>query len=134
MIKSNELRIGNFVKRTNKLTKEELIIELAASCILDISSNGEMSSFNYEAITLNDEFILKLGFEKKSYFTTGIKVEVIYYQLNNFVIFILHNSFEVELINKSGDQFNLYKNFKKEVHILQNIYFLLRNKELTLKQ
>lgn len=49
---ANELRIGNLVKRTNKHTKEEIIYELTASCILDISANGEKSSFIYEPILL----------------------------------------------------------------------------------
>jgi hypothetical protein len=54
-----DLRIGNWVKRTNKHSQEVLNIELTASDILDISANGENSSFIYELISLTEELLKK---------------------------------------------------------------------------
>jgi len=63
-MEAKELRIGNLVYRTNKLTKKKLTIKLTASCILDIACNGVMSSYIYEPIPLTEEWLEKLGFEK----------------------------------------------------------------------
>jgi hypothetical protein len=144
-MRAEELRIGNLVMYNgmimkiseiqspkplkDKMYSDKYIIELfdgagLISCVFE----------EIQAITLAEEWLIKLGFEKKSWFSKGIVIECIYYQLNDFVIYLLPKSFEIELINKSGEQFNLYKNFKKEVHILQNIFFALTQTELKLNQ
>lgn len=121
-MKASELRIGNLVYRTNKLTKEKLIIELTASCILDIHANGEMSGFIYEPIPLTEEWLLVFGFEKGS----DVMGDCFYIESEkqeDFSISLLGNGFYIHGIELSI----------VSVHQLQNLYFALTNEELTVK-
>ena len=68
---AQDLRIGNYVYRTNKQTKEKLLIEVTPSCIMDIHSNGENSSFIYEPIPLTEEWFLKC--KSNSIFNNGFE-------------------------------------------------------------
>ena len=77
-----ELRIGNLVYRTNKQTKEKIVLELTASCILDISANGEISSFIYEPIPITEEWLLRFGFVKSSIDSNNAWLNLRYRQLN----------------------------------------------------
>jgi hypothetical protein len=81
-------------------------------------------------LELTEKWAIKLGFKKIVFETSINTLEIVYYKKENFVIYILDDSFEVELIKKDGSQFNLFTNFKKEVHKLQNVYFELTGKEL----
>lgn len=108
---ANELRIGNLVYRTNKLTKEKILIELTASDILDVSANGEMSYFIYKTIPLTEEWLFEFGFLNFGY---------------------RYSKPELKLDIIKGDGYYL-SNVSKEieyVHKLQNLYFALTNKEL----
>jgi len=127
-MKTTELRQGNLVYKIRPDGKEIIEVENIYKHFI----NG-LGISAIEPIPLTEEWLLNLGFERKSWFSKGIVIECIYYQLNYFVVYLLPNSFEIELINRSGDQFNLYRNFKKEVHILQNAFLTLEEKELTLK-
>ena len=125
-MKANELRIGNLVYRTNKQTKEKLLIELTASCILDISANGENSSFIYKPIPLTEEILLKYGFvsggAKQLLFITLDKKDECYLYLNPLGKGIA--------IDQNGKECSFEIEFKY-VHQLQNIFFALTNEELT---
>lgn len=124
-MEANELRIGNLVNRTNKLTKEKLQIELSASCILDISCNGVMSSYIYEPITLTEEWLLNLGFIAKSIYDD--------YELEGLII-----SSSIRIISTNERScFNLVLSedsiFNRRllcVHDLQNLFFALKEEEL----
>lgn len=108
---ANELRIGNLVYRTNKLTKEKILIELTASDILDVSANGEMSYFIYKTIPLTEEWLSKLNYLP---FINN------HYTISGHQIFKCN---DILLCDKTG-------NVLKHVHKLQNLYFALTNKEL----
>ena len=129
----NELRIGNLV---NYKDKPRVVYQIRNSgCDFHIAGN-DFHSYIWDAIKpipLTEELLLKFGFVKKSWLTKGIVIESTYFQLNNFIVYLLNDSFEIELINKSGEQFNLYKNWDKEVHKLQNIYFDIEGEELITK-
>ncbi len=126
-----ELRIGNLLMYSDNSEIWEVsgIHEFGIDCFDDVEETY-MEYENFEPIALTEEWLLNFGFKKKSYFTQGIIIECVYYQLGIFVVYLLPNSFEVEIITKSGDQFNLFKNWNY-VHELQNIYFIFENKELT---
>ncbi len=117
-LQANNLRIGNLVNRTNKLTKEKLEIELTASCILDISANAEISSFVYEPIPVTEEWLLKFGISK----------------------WILDGRFEVRLNEAYGISIYAWQSGNcifichlDYVHQFQNWYYLhSKEKELTL--
>ena len=117
-MEAKELRIWNLVERTNKQTKEKLTLELTASCILDISCNGVLSSFNYEPIPLTEEWLLKFGFETKGINRpkwTKWKVDLIEDEKGIF----------------SFDESRIYIDIEF-VHQLQNLYFALTGEELEL--
>lgn len=124
-LKANELRLNNLCYRTNKLTKEKILIELTASCILDISANAEMSSFVYEPIPLTEEWLLKFGW-------------VLDFENQNIKSF-MHKTLDIDKINcvisNNFFYWNCWENtyFPKYVHQLQNLYFTLTNKELEIK-
>lgn len=124
-MKATELRIGNLSERTNKQTKEKLLIELIASDILDIHASGERSSFIYEPIPLTEEWLLKLGFKYYS-LPSENNVKRGYYTMK------YGSTFKIIISNKKY----YFLNFRKEIeyaHQLQNLYFALTGEELTIK-
>ena len=132
-MKAEELRINNLVSRTNKLTKENSIIELTASCILDIHANGEMSSFIYEPILLTEEWLLKFGFEQSL-------IDKKLYKYMNFIFFKLEyeytNSIDFDYIsaNLRGTNAGSFMCRLYFAHQLQNLYYALTQTALTLKK
>jgi|SRR5690606_18891832 len=123
MIQANELRIGNYVRCVEgniiKINKEDFI------CILT-------NTYEVDPIPLTEEILLKCGFERKSYTTKGVEIEVIYYKIGNIVVYLMRDFFEIEITTSSG-QFNLHKTFPKKLHQLQNLYFALTGEELEVK-
>lgn len=123
-MKAQDLRIGNLVKRTNKLTKEKLIIELTASCILDISANGEMSSFIYEPINLTEKQVIDFGFKN-----TDDYYEYYRYKHSHWLkVQVFPDGKGILLIDNKQHRFIDY------VHELQNAFHILIKEELTSTQ
>ncbi|KAA0126423.1 hypothetical protein FY557_17385 [Chryseobacterium sp. SN22] len=118
MIKAKELRLGNKVQKYGKTVTVDL-------GVLAKINNG---SVVYEPIPLSEEWLLKIGFEKKAE--------------HNFRKFIFERGIihaytnkpevEIELGNKSGYSFGYPK--VKSVHQLQNLVHSLTGEELTVKQ
>lgn len=133
-----ELRIGNYVLFNETQDVVYAIKNSGIDFFRGKTKKGVITQgYIHEAIKpipLTEEWLIKFGFERKSYFTKLIVIECVYYKLNDFIVYLLKDSFEIELIRKDGNQFNLFKNFKKEIHILQNLYFALTNEELIIKQ
>jgi hypothetical protein len=127
-----ELRLGNYVLDT--FDRIALVESISTQGIRLTTKTYRFESFRYDQvkpISLTENILLKCGFEKKSWITKGALIECVYYQLGNFIVYLLQTSFEVELIvGNDKDQFNLFVNFKKELHILQNLFFSLCGKEL----
>lgn len=84
-----------------------------------------------EPIELSEEWLLKFGFEKKSWKSQGIVIECFYYEKNGIIIYLIEKGFEIE-IKQGDDQFNLFRVWN-HVHQLQNLYFALTRSELELK-
>lgn len=117
-MKAEDLRIGNYVYRLDIGN---------VLCVDEISSSGDVrfkdiedSIFQIEdikPIPLNEEWLLKFGFVKD--------------KLTNFDWY--KDDFEIHLPNyfKWKDS-NLNK--IKHVHQIQNLYYALTNKELTIKE
>jgi len=115
MIQINELRIGNLI--------QEGKIEQIDNGIDEVyySGNGYYQSnycCNLNSIILNEELLVKLGFEKKGSF----------YRIENsrFVEVLIHDD-GIDVCNHS-----VYLPHIKSVHQLQNLYFALVNSELQL--
>lgn len=132
---AQELRIGNLVNHTAfGIVIIKGINELALKTKYKDNEYWDDLKFHKE-IPLTEKWLLRFGFEKKSWLSEGVVIEVVYYQLSNFIIYLLPSKFEVELIRKvDKKQYNLFINFDKKVHILQNLYFALTGEELTIKE
>jgi hypothetical protein len=130
-MKANELRLGNLILKNNE------IHEISSLFFVDLHDGTIRENYNnsyiIEPIPLTEEWLLKFGFKKNEIPTALKEFYIVNYQLENFVVYLLEKSFEIELINKNKDQFNLFINPKKQVHILQNLYFALTNNELKIK-
>lgn len=122
MIEPKELRIGNLIQ-----TKFGSIVNIVAiditSCLIEFET-GKIDRRVYlelEPIELIEEWLLKCGFEKENDYMYSINKGTIDY----FSIWIFSD----------GIYFcELSKPIKlKYVHKLQNLYFELRDKELTIK-
>ena len=142
-MQTNELRIGNYVS-----DDEDDSIMIVSSIedpqytrwnsgdefnIVCRASSTTYFEGEFKPIELTEGWILQLGFKKVKLETALKDFYIEYYQKDNFVVYLLSDFFEVELITKSGEQFNLFKTFKKEIHILQNLYFSLMGEELELE-
>jgi hypothetical protein len=110
-MKIEELRIGNYV--TIIPHKENDVMKIDCE---DFKNLLEFKTFDrLKPIPLNEEKLLKLGFKEKD-FEDGKIITVI--ENNKCIGFIINNLSSMVIL--------------KSVHQLQNLYFALNNKELTL--
>jgi hypothetical protein len=133
-IKATELRIGNLVQRPEKLRIDVLdggVIYFGVNILMLCDCERYGKNWAFEPIPIAEEWLVKFGFEKKSFKTKSYSIEVFFYQKVDFVVYILDDCrFEVEIIT-GQEQFNLYRQWDF-VHQLQNLYFALTGTELTL--
>lgn len=127
MIQANELRVGNYILKSLK-SGQGRKIESKTGCQDIVRIFENTGSFNYEPITLTENWLLRFGFEKKvnnfgQWFNKG--VYLLEYQ------FISDSYTLRKSINK--DESILLNDKVKYVHQLQNLYFALTGTELTLK-
>lgn len=130
---ATELRIGNQVKRKNKNTSKEEVINLTASDVLDISSNGVKSSFVYTPIPLTEDILLSLGFTHNNSINEYGDLLVNNYTLtiDKYSTIAIEDDFSFGI--ESQKESVIFENdILKSVHRLQNLYFALTNKELTI--
>lgn len=113
-MKASELRIGNYLNgRKGPVT----VTEIRENNRVKIKENP--SNFTVGdcllPIPLTEEWLLKFGFKNGSYFI-----------LNNVIIYKDYN-------DKYRYEYNYGQLWVKHVHQLQNLYFALTGKELTLE-
>lgn len=123
-MESKELRIGNFVSTSIDGTAIYLVEEIKMHVLFLsnqrlITDIGEVQYHNIHPIPLTEEWLLKFGFVKVRDYPV--------FRLNGLQIEF--NGFDSEwgagLLDK--------KTIIKYVHQLQNLYFALTGKELTIK-
>ena len=121
-MKANELRIGNYVKAPKGARYNNDVIQFGiheflkiAECVYDIE--------DFEPIPLTEEWLLKFGL-------TRIECnQGEYYPYTDINIVKVDEYYRLEV---GSDEYVIgYK--IKYVHQLQNLYFALTNKELTVK-
>lgn len=151
----NELRIGNFVSIDNEIHHPKLkdvpMIVCSISrtyhkkyyyyCDLD-KVNRSMYYFQdfsqmieyLKPIPLTEEWFLRFGFSKKGFKKGRIGIEVSGEDMTTTYFAISQPKKMVEWQNFWAFEYNDYRFVKLEyVHQLQNLYFALTGKELTLK-
>lgn len=129
MIRANELRIGNLAYRTNKSTGKRDLIQITPSCIMDISANGERSSFIYEPIPLTEEWLVRFGFSKGILFDT-----ILYLSGTRWHISYHDGIYQLNYKENPSSQWVPVLKDIKHVHTLQNLFWILCGEELTLKE
>ena len=133
-MKPNELRIGNLILHDKDIVNVTQIINMNGYCINGIGLNGYTHYGNvsnyFKPIPLNEEMLLKLGFEVRE---SSVCKEY-YIGLNDIThdwLFSITWLEKPELINAPNAPF--YRNGKHTiyyVHQLQNLYFALTGEEL----
>jgi hypothetical protein len=115
-MKATDLRIGNLVnyKIVDKLDERK---EWFEPCKIDAVDLQVIDS-DYQPIPLTEEWLLNLGFEKNQSPNKDIQVGLVNDDFANNVMSVVWRAFVLVKI--------------KHVHQLQNLYFALTNKELTL--
>jgi hypothetical protein len=120
-MKANELRIGNYYYGDVLFPSEYNVI--TANDLVELDSDP-LDDY-YQPLPLTEEWLLKFGFEKRNKTDDGI----IFGVLNFTLIFCqtMDNDFAY-FLNGYHNDCNL-----QYVHELQNLYFALTKKELTMK-
>lgn len=113
MIKSSELRIGNYVEFILKETST-----LKTVCLFDLENISKNMTGNYKPIPLTEEWLLKLEFDIEEEWY----VSVLGYDFGEIKIYPSPNGFF--FIEGVIEQHIGY------VHSLQNLYFALTGQEL----
>lgn len=130
MIQPQELRIKNIVSIDGVMIKVRSITKDKIGYYHAKRFWYEYEFKDFEPIPLSEELLFKSGFELVKVPTEIKDFHIEYYKKGIFVVYLLKDHFEVELINKVGEQFNLFKIFKKQLHKLQNIYYEIEGEEL----
>ena len=133
-MKTEELRIGNYVKETvdNKAVTIASIIQVERD-IFDFEVKDSDGIFidvgdQIEPIPLTEEWLIKFGFEiycdSSNYLSIYVEnIGILYWSINEDLL-------RIEVLSRRNTS-KLFKHVKS-VHQLQNLYFALTGKELTI--
>jgi len=127
-MKANELRIGNLVyyESENDYNKlEKYLCKIDGEDIHKIDREENYAN-SHKPIPLTEEWLLKFGFEKDG-FDWIIKL---HYDTELILNFGKYSNAVIQ-DNEDGDSISLHN--PKYVHQLQNLFFALTGKELTIK-
>ena len=120
IMKSNELRIGNYVMFNNFIQPEKTVIVDGRFLLPFNKTDSEINNY-YQPIPLTEDWLIKLDFEKSSEY--WIKSN------SSFFFGITTNG---ELMFLFDDALTCPANIRY-VHQLQNVFFALTGNELTNK-
>jgi hypothetical protein len=118
-MESIELRLGNFIQDEFGIVEQ---VESLNSFGCEEINENSVTGF-YEPILLNSEWLLKFGFEPSG--TSWLR------NTGNYGYFDIELMDEHYFLNYEGLPFS---NGFKYVHQLQNLYFAVTGKELTIKK
>ena len=129
MIPSNELRIGNYVHCEGRLERLAVINNKTSVVDVeraDVGQKGEIAFSNIQPVSLSDDILLQCGFTYHEYFkfwqlVSGkdeLRSEMDIDRDYNIIDFVRR-----PLVKKVTS-----------LHQLQNIYFMLKGKELLVQQ
>lgn len=136
-----ELRIGNYVTLTEKLRREMWDNQISAyneyfkvdtiysdgDVVLELDDeNVDFESKDIQPIELTEEWLLKLNFEKKEVYVSGVMYD-------GWLNFSFH--LDINHIKNTFFYHWMGGNIEiKYVHQLQNLFFALTGEELTIKE
>jgi len=117
-MKANELRVGNIIAASLKSGKGRTI-EHTVTAYNIANIDAGTTGFIFSTIPLTEEWLLKFGFIKRDNYGNDE------YRLDGYSYF--RGSFYISDCDECGESVEI--NF---VHELQNLYFALTKKELTI--
>ena len=123
---ANELRIGNLVYKSLKSGQGRTVIN-PIGCQDIVRIFEDIGSFNYAPIPLTEDILLKCGFEIRKY---GLSKDY-YIGINEIT-----KDWLFYIVWLNDFEYPFYMNGRHQVkclHQLQNLYFALTQKELTIK-
>jgi hypothetical protein len=128
-MRANELRIGNYVK-ANKLACNEKEGNTLTVCGIgldvDLTNGTTQNYIGIDGILLTKEWLLKFGFSKKDnssyYYPKGVWHRYVFG----------YTKFRLPYLNLEPEGGIVPHATCNYVHQLQNLYFALTNKELTI--
>lgn len=125
MIQANQIRINNLIY--NDIGEIQPVYGVDEKSILTkVEENGWSICFNPKGIPLTEEWLLKFGFEKGVDNVYFIKTKHFYLKIFQSIGHALCSVDKYSKAIKINDDI-------KYVHQLQNLYFALTGKELTIK-
>jgi hypothetical protein len=142
-MKTNELRLGNWVVYNNQIVKTTGLHYGMFECGCPDDNNwmctGRISEV--QPIELTEEVLFKIGFEKEER-----KSNILYYldyRINEDeyirVRYVIYNSKALPLLRITSPSANIYESHEltkrgvKYLHQLQNAYYCLTNQEMEVK-
>ncbi len=135
-MKSTELRIGNWVLHKDVIQFVESINDTDSGMAVCCLSEHDNGCVNIKPIPLTEEWLLKLGLKHEK-FTDEIN-DLWHWTKQDFFIdlsgVIGFDHYELRELGDSLNAICLTENDFKYVHCLQNLYFALTGKELTIKE
>jgi hypothetical protein len=115
-LQNNELRIGNYIKFHNTITKVEGFS--IWDNVIQSDNFSERQLKDFDPIPLTEEWLLKFGFKKGVFGFFEPKKRLLIEQGGSPIVY------DNKLLNTKI----------KHVHQLQNLYFALTGTELTIKE
>jgi len=130
MIQANELRMGNLVYKSLKSGQGRTVIN-PIGCQDIVRIFEDIGSFNYAPIPLTEDILIKCGFEH-GVIERSLSIElgndtILYDDLSCDRMYIMQ-----EMEGERPDCMSIPQDIKY-LHQLQNLYFALTQKELTIK-
>jgi hypothetical protein len=122
-MKAQELRIGNFIENTDSQMASYMVVNA------DVIKQNEHTMYaSLEPIPLTEEWLFKFGFWREVKVGSEMGTDGIEFRVYHFDVLTFNTNhgwwYKVQRINETPLEY---------VHQLQNFYFALTGKELTLK-
>ena len=127
-MEAKELRIGNYYSDIDNELTSMSGYELYQMTIKENTNNLGVTEF--QPIPLTEEWLLKFGFDKKEECFQDPLLDTLMFQKDNIVD--VEFSDKHKLLYWHDNYSSVYHSDIKHVHQLQNLYFALTNKELTI--
>lgn len=116
-MKATDLRIGNYVNLNDGEGFHPVIVDLK---ILERLLSGD---WEFEPITITEEWLIKFGLKRK-------EDELFYLKEEYHPVLIESDTTHVVLDFREENNYVYIKHDLQYVHLLQNLYFVLNDKEL----
>ena len=129
-MKTSELRIGNYISLKSRIAKiAEIFHKGILAYDLEETQDTIENLERLEPIPITEEWLLKFGFENKD----DNRYEIWMHDHEDFEIEYIGKKYAYRIWCEDAPHVTHFIGHCKYVHELQNLFFCLRKKELTIK-